>query len=795
VALLLGIVGGLMLFALAGARRTESSYPRFLRSVHASDFSIGNVGYYDARTNARVAALPEVAQSRTWIAFNTVLMTDGKPDPRASSLEVSGTFDGRFIDMDRFTPTHGRAFDPNRVDEIEINEHSAEKLGLRLNQTVELGTYPLDDSDVYTNASPPAFRTTARIVGIGVLPDELIQDDADRSPRALLTPAFSRMARKYATFGVQGLILKDGNADIPAVRSQTAEFMPSATTEFHETSVDVFHAQHAVRPFSIALALFGLIAGVAGIVLVAQALTRAMRLERDEHEILRAIGTGPGTILRASFIAPAVAIVCGTALAVVLAIAASPAMPIGPVRRVQTGSAFNVDSTVIGLGALLFLLIFGATTVITAWRNAPHRARSINASRPSYVVGAASSAGMEPVPLTGLRFTFERADAARATTPRAVMVGGAIAIAALIAAATFGASLGTLVDEPHLYGWNWDAAMTLGDGYDNFVLAKAQPILDADPHIAGWSGAHFGSASLSRANGSNARDVSLLGMKANSTVSPPLLHGRMLRTPDEIVLGPETATQLRVRINDDIKLSGDGAPRQMRVVGIATFPTIGQLHAGHTSLGVGGIVVPDAVPGHNRDILGRKHPQTLGPNAIFVRFKPGSDSKAELTHLRKITQPLAGFSGIDVYSVQRPAEIVNSGSLGSAPVLLAVALSAGALLSLALALASSVRYRRRDLTILKTLGFTQRQLGATVAWHATTMIVVALLIGVPVGIFAGRAFWSSFADTLDVVAHPDVPVLAVCLVGVAAVVVANIVAAVPARVARRVNPRALLRGE
>src|SRR5690242_16604300 len=72
VALLLAIVGGLMLFALAGARRTESSYPRFMRSVHASDFGIGNVGYYDARINARVAALPEVAQSRTWIAFNTV---------------------------------------------------------------------------------------------------------------------------------------------------------------------------------------------------------------------------------------------------------------------------------------------------------------------------------------------------------------------------------------------------------------------------------------------------------------------------------------------------------------------------------------------------------------------------------------------------------------------------------------------------------------------------------------------------------------------------------------------------
>jgi ABC-type lipoprotein release transport system permease subunit len=557
----------------------------------------------------------------------------------------------------------------------------------------------------------------------------------------------------------------------------------------------VYHAQQAVRPFSIALALFGLIAGLAGIVLVGQAITRAMRLERNEQQVLRAFGTAPRTLLRASILAPAVAILAGSALAVVLAIAASAAMPIGPVRRVRAGGAFNVDGTVLGLGALAFVVIFATITVVVALRNAPHRqGRRVHASRPSFVVGAASSAGMEPVPLTGLRFTFERADATRATTPRAVMVGGAIAIAALVAAATFGASLHTLVDEPHLYGWNWDVAITFGDGYDNFALAKARPILDGDSHIEGWSGVNFGAASLSGAGHRSRRDVSLLGMNVQSAVSPPILQGRMLRTPQEIVLGPATAAQLGVGVGDDVTLTGESAPTRMHVVGIATFPTIGQAHAAHTSLGVGAIVVPTAVPGHDRNILGERR-AGLGPNAIFVRYRPGTNAKKELAHLQQTTQPLMGFGGLDVYSVQRPAEIVNSRSLGSAPLLLAIALSAGALLSLALALGSSVRHRRRDLTVMKSLGFTQRQLGATVAWHATTMIVVALVIGVPVGIAAGRFFWSSFADALHVVAHPVVPALGVGIVILAAVVVANVVAAVPARVARRVNPRALLRGE
>ena len=38
--LLIGLVGGLALGVLAGARRTQSSYPAFLRSTNPSDLSI-----------------------------------------------------------------------------------------------------------------------------------------------------------------------------------------------------------------------------------------------------------------------------------------------------------------------------------------------------------------------------------------------------------------------------------------------------------------------------------------------------------------------------------------------------------------------------------------------------------------------------------------------------------------------------------------------------------------------------------------------------------------------------------
>ena len=119
--------------------------------------------------------------------------------------------------------------------------------------------------------------------------------------------------------------------------------------------------------------------------------------------------------------------------------------------------------------------------------------------------------------------------------------------------------------------------------------------------------------------------------------------------------------------------------------------------------------------------------------------------------------PNATGDSVEVLGVQHPAEIVNYQSTGATPVILAAGLAVGAIVALALTLIASVRRRRRDLALLKTLGFTARQLAATIAWQASVIAAIAAIIGVPVGIAAGRQLWIFFARNINAVPQPTVP--------------------------------------
>jgi ABC-type antimicrobial peptide transport system permease subunit len=138
---------------------------------------------------------------------------------------------------------------------------------------------------------------------------------------------------------------------------------------------------------------------------------------------------------------------------------------------------------------------------------------------------------------------------------------------------------------------------------------------------------------------------------------------------------------------------------------------------------------------------------------------------------------------------------VNYRSIGSTPVILAVGLAAGALVALGLTLAASVRRRRRDLALLKALGFTRRQLSAAVAWQATVTAVIGAVVGIPIGVVIGRQLWTLFANSLNAVPDPTVPAVSVLLVGLGALVFANVVAALPGRSAARTATALVLRAE
>ena len=198
------------------------------------------------------------------------------------------------------------------------------------------------------------------------------------------------------------------------------------------------------------------------------------------------------------------------------------------------------------------------------------------------------------------------------------------------------------------------------------------------------------------------------------------------------------------------------------------------------------------IPARDRNLFEVTPP---GPNAILVRTKGGASPRA-LRSIQAIGTKLdIAINGGSVLPVQRPAQIINYGSLGSTPLLLGMALAGGAAVALAITLVTSVRRRRRDLAILKTLGFTRGQLAWAIAVQASVAAVIGCAVGIPVGIALGRALWDLFAGEISAVPSPSVPGGTVALIGVLAVTLAVLVATVPGRLAARTWTSQLLRTE
>jgi len=146
-------------------------------------------------------------------------------------------------------------------------------------------------------------------------------------------------------------------------------------------------------------------------------------------------------------------------------------------------------------------------------------------------------------------------------------------------------------------------------------------------------------------------------------------------------------------------------------------------------------------------------------------------------------------------NVQRPAQIINYRSLGSTPTVLGGALAAGAVVALGLTLIASVRRRRRNLALLKVLGCTHGQLAVAIVWQSTVAVGIGTIVGVPLGILSGRFLWDLFAREINAVPQPTVPVLSIVLIVVGALVLANVIAAIPGRIAARTPTALLLRAE
>jgi hypothetical protein len=820
IVVLLALIGGLAMGSIAAARRTDTSFPRYLASSNASDLSVTAGGEGNNATTAyspvlmqRIAHLPDVRHVEV-SAFLLVapLEPNGAPNLKAiDSIAPIASISGLLFNQDRVAVIAGRLANPAKADELMVDPNTARLLGIHVGQTMVVGGYSGDQTlnpGFGTPRVPPVVQVKAKVVGIVDLADQVVQDDVDRSTDFLiLTPAFGRRALNIVGGETYGVQLKRGASDVTNFEHEFAGLLPAGSFfQFHVTSSVESKVQRAIKPEAIALLIFGVIAILAALLIGLQAVSRQLRARDDELQILRALGASPLSLILDGFGGVFIAIVLGALAAIGVAIALSPLAPIGPVRSVDPSPGVSVDWTVLGLGFVVLVGILGVGALGVAYVTAPHRDLLRESPRPSRLVGLAASSGLAIPVVVGIHFALDRGRGRTAVPVRSVLLGAILAVALVTATLTFGSGLHTLITHPPLYGWNWSYAL---DSTSD-VPPQSVSLISRDPAVASSTGVSFIELRIDGAN-----VPALADSRLSPTLSPPILAGRTIEHKGEIVLGAATAAELHTRLGGTVSISyGTRSdfpayipPTKLRVVGLGTLPAVGypSFIQDHPSMGTGAFLSRlNAPASFLRATEQQADPVENGPNIVFVRLKPTVSARAGFDNVRHLASaanqvlahdPNELGNDVSVLGVQHPAEIVNYRSIGATPALLASGLALGAVVALGLALVASVRRRRRDLALLKTLGFTKNGLAFTLVCQASVIACIAAAVGLPLGIAFGRELWTLFAESINAVPEPSVPVFWVAVVGVGALVFANVVAALPGRLAARTPAAAVLRAE
>jgi hypothetical protein len=812
--------------SIAGARRTQSSFPTFLASTSPSDLTIAifppGTGGYSASLTRAIKGLPGVTRVESWVEpFGLELSRKGIPETNAGSdVTVVGSLDGLSFNMDRPGVVEGRMADPTRTNEFVTTAAAAEQEHWHVGEVVPFGFYTeaqIASANFAKGAVKPTIPVDAKLVGLVEFSDGVVQDEVDRFPTyALFTPALTRtLVAKGMTFATYyGVQTAKGSQDVAAVERAFEKVVPRGTTaQEHLTSLVAAKSERAIKPESIALGVFGGIAALVALVIGAQAIARQFRASRVELEVLRALGAGPLTTMGDGMVGALLAVAVGALLAGAVAVALSPLAPIGPVRPVYPTRGIAFDWTVLGGGVAVLVVALAAFSVVLAYRSVPDRIaarRSLTHLRRHVVADAGARAGLRPPVVVGLRFALDPGDARTAVPVRSVLFGTALAVTVVTATLTFGSGLSTLVAHPALYGWNWTYALFSETGPD--VPPQAVALLGHGPKVAAYSYATSADPVI------DGQVIPALFEKANARVVPPILSGHAPQSANQIVLGAATLKQLGTSVGGTVTVTYGSKtsapyylpPTVLHVVGTATMPAIGfpSSEGDHTSMGTGALLPTSVIPASFQKALANGSPdRTLnGPEFVFVRMQSHLSRTTSQAYIQRIVlagnkafadAPNGDGSGdtVLVKSNLLPAEIVNYRTMGATPALVAAGLAVGAVVALGLTLISSVRRRRRDLALLKTLGFTGRQVSASVAVQATVVGIVGLVVGFPVGIALGRWLWVLFAHEIYAVPEPTVPVVALVLVGLAVLALVNLVAVLPGRAAARTPAALVLRTE
>ncbi len=789
-AVLIGVFAGAVIAVAAGARRTDTAYRRFVVASRAADLLVyslpgGELAQVDFD---QVTRLPQVLDSAAMLEF-----VPDQPDLALANL--SGGYGTRF---NRFKLLSGRLPDPGRADEAVIGVTLALSHHLRVGSLlhVAMAALPSRSDGETADAAPTPLPVTLRVVGVEAGAGEFPPQIGTGTQPVWAGPAFAQAyGDRAVSEGVLALRLRHGSADVGAVSDEIQKLgggKPVATAALAEQTVGVNHAFHLQ---AVALGILAALVGVTLLMVSGQLLARQNTVESAEHPALSAVGMTGGQlwslgVARAAFVGAGAAVV-----AAVVAVTCSPLFPIGLPRRAEPTPGLSVNLAALAIGALATLVVVILLVAISAWLMV-NRARTLartqaaeGRNRPSAVADLLARAGSSPTVTAGVRMGLETGRGRTAVPVRTTIIGSVVAMTALAASLTFQASLGHLLSSPRLYGVTFDGAIESASA--DITVATAVPMLVADPNLSAVAVGYTGTPiRVSRRAPGPRRSVAADGVALGAqkgAVAPAIIEGRAPTAPDEVALGTRTLHDLGAHVGQTVEAvvsASEAQPVPVRVVGRAVLPQ----ESASGGLGQGTVLTVD---GLKRLAGDRGFPD---PTNAVVRFAPGVDPARGRSQLQDRLRAALGERWT-VTAPDKPTDVVNFGHVQNLPVVLAAVLALLAAATIGHLLVSSVRRRRRDLAVLKTLGFVRRQVTAAVWWQATTLVVIALGVGVPLGVAVGRWAWDLLADQLGILARPSTPLAALVVLVPVALLLANAVAAAPAWSAGRTRAAVVLRSE
>jgi hypothetical protein len=369
-----------------------------------------------------------------------------------------------------------------------------------------------------------------------------------------------------------------------------------------------------------------------------------------------------------------------------------------------------------------------------------------------------------------------------------------LAVTALSAAVVFDASLGHLTSTPALYGQPYDAWFSpsgSGNAASAAQFSALVTTLERDPDITDIAIGGGGGVMI------DGRVISALaGARLRGPLPLAASSGRLPSSVSEVALGATTLRQLGAHVGSDVRVTvpqpaGGTRTSWYRVTGTTVFAP----SDGTGGLGTGAVFTLDGLLSPQCGRL----PAGAAQNAcrlrtvfsvsgdILVTAVPGPRGQADVARLARAYPA-------EINLPYPPTSLVNFGEVNF-PLLFGLAVALFGAATLVHALVVSVGRRRRDTGLLRVLGFVRRQTAFAMSWQTTTVAVAGLVVGLPLGIAAGRLGWDLFAGYVGFVAVPVVAAWGLIALAAGTIAVANLLAAGPAIAAARIRPAAALRAE